>query len=92
MMTLLNYLSDVSFEGGPGDVNVAAFTEVASIIRGRDAVEEFLACSIWPLSEKCDFEVEMKEAPLSKVIVPMLKVTAVIGMKESGATFEMRIV
>jgi hypothetical protein len=87
-MTPLNYLSDVSFEWGPGDVNVGAFTVVASIIGGCDTVEEFLACGIWLLSEKCDFEVETKETPLLKVVVPMPRVTPVIGIKESRATFE----
>jgi hypothetical protein len=50
-MTLLDYLSRVSFECDPGDMNIVAFTEVTSIIRGRDTVEEFLACGIRPLSE-----------------------------------------
>jgi hypothetical protein len=87
MMTPLNYLSDVSFECGPRDVSVAAFTEVVSIIRGHDAMDEFLAFGRWPLCEKCNFEVEMKETPLSKVVVPMPKVTPVIGAQESGAAF-----
>jgi hypothetical protein len=82
-MTPLNFLLDVSFECGPRDVNVAAFTEAASIIGGRNVVEEFLACGIWLLIKKCDFEVEMKETPLSKVIVPMPRVTPIFGMKES---------
>jgi hypothetical protein len=86
MMMSLNYLSDVSFEPGPRDANVAAFTEAVITIKGRDAVVEFLACYIWPLSKKCDFEVETKEAPLSKAIVSMLKVTPVIGTKESGGS------
>jgi hypothetical protein len=92
MMTSLNYLSDVSFACGLGDVNVVAFTEAASIIRGRDVVVEFLAGGIWPLNEKCDFEVEIKETPLSKVIVSMPRVNPIIGTKESGAAFETRIV
>jgi hypothetical protein len=49
-MTPLDYLSDVPFECGLGDVNVAAFTEVTSIIGGRNVVEEFPACGIWSLS------------------------------------------
>jgi hypothetical protein len=48
------------------DVNVVAYTETTSIIGGCDIVEEFLACGIWPLHEKFEFEVEMKETPLSK--------------------------
>jgi hypothetical protein len=91
-MTPLDYLSDVPFECSPGDANVAAFTEAASLIGGRDAVEEFLACGIWPLNEKCDFDVERKETPLSKVVVPMSKITPVIGTKESEAAFETWIV
>jgi hypothetical protein len=51
MMTQRNYSMDASFECGPGDVDVAIFVEVALLIGGRDTVEEFLACGIWPLSE-----------------------------------------
>jgi hypothetical protein len=58
---------------------MVAFVEAASIIGGRDAVQEFLACGMWPLSEKFGFEVEMKEAALSKVMVPMPKVTPIIS-------------
>jgi hypothetical protein len=50
-MTQRNYSMDASFECGPGDVDVAIFVEVALLIGGRDTVEEFLACGIWPLSE-----------------------------------------
>jgi hypothetical protein len=78
-MTLLNYATEVTFECGPADANVAAFTEAASIIEGRDAVEEFLACGMWPLSDKFGFKVEAKETPLWKVVVSMPQVTPVIG-------------
>jgi hypothetical protein len=50
-MTQLNHLTNTPFKCGPGDVDVAAFTEVASIIGVHDTVEEFLACGIWPLSK-----------------------------------------
>jgi hypothetical protein len=64
---------------------------VTSIIRGRDVVEEFLACGLWTLSEKFGFKVETKESPLSKVVVPMPQVDTVIGIEEFGAEFEARI-
>jgi hypothetical protein len=51
---------------------------VTTIIEGRDAVEEFLACGLWPLSEMFGFRVEKKESPLSKVMVLKLQVTTVI--------------
>jgi hypothetical protein len=79
-VTQLDYLTTMTqFECGPGDANVAAFAEETSIIGGRNTMEEFLACDIWPLSEKCEFEVEMKETPLSKVMVHVSKVTPDIG-------------
>jgi hypothetical protein len=82
-MTPLNYLTDAPFECGPEDTDVVAFVEAASIIEGCDTVEEFLAYGIWPLSENCDFEVETKQTPLSKFMVPMPKVTPIIGTQES---------
>jgi hypothetical protein len=54
-------------------------------------VEEYLACGLWPLSEMFGVKVEMKESPLSKVVVLMPQVNTVIGTKESGAEFEARI-
>jgi hypothetical protein len=47
---------------------------------------------MWPLSEKFGFKVEMKESPLSEVVVLMPQVDTVIGTKESGAEFEVRVV
>jgi hypothetical protein len=58
---------------------------------GHDAVEEFLACGLWLLSEKFGFRVETKESPLSKVLVLMPQVTIVIGAQESKAEFEAHI-
>jgi hypothetical protein len=55
-------------------------------------MEEFLACGLWPISEKFDFEVEAKESPLSKDVVSMPQVTPVIEAQEPGAAFEARIV
>jgi hypothetical protein len=71
---------------------MAAFGEAASIIIGHDAGEEFLACGIWPLSKGCEFEVERKETPLLKVVVPMPKVAPTLGKQESEAAFEAWIV
>jgi hypothetical protein len=75
----MNHLADAAFECSLEDVNVAAFAEATSNIGGCDVVEEFLACGIWPLSKSYKFEVERKETPLSKVMVPMPKVTPTIG-------------
>jgi hypothetical protein len=87
-----NYLNDAPFECSPEVVDVAAFIEAMSIISGHDAVEEFLACSMWPLSDSCGFEVAIKETPLSRVVVPMPKVTSAIGVKETELSIETQIV
>jgi hypothetical protein len=44
--------------------------------RGRDAVEEFLACGILPLHDNWSLEVERAEAPLTEVVVPLPKAPA----------------
>jgi hypothetical protein len=73
---------DAPFECGPEDANVAAFVKAALIISGCDAMLELPACGICPLSESCVFEVKRKEISLSKVMVPMLKLTPTIGKHE----------
>jgi hypothetical protein len=90
-MTELDYLTEVPSFCGPKDTNAAAFIEATSIIRGRDVVEEFLACDLWSLSEKFGFNVESTKSPLSKVVVLMPQVTATIDKQEPVAKFEARI-
>jgi hypothetical protein len=90
-MTELNYLTEVPSSCGPEDADVVAFVKVTSLIRGRDAVEEFLACGLWHLGEQFGFRVEMKESTLSKMMVMMPLITAAIGEWESEAKFVARV-
>jgi hypothetical protein len=90
-MTRLNYLMEAPSDCGPEDANFLAFVEVTYIIGGCDAKKEFIACALWPLSEKFRLKVEVKESPLSKVVVPMPQVTTVIGAQEPGTAFEVQI-
>jgi hypothetical protein len=78
-MTPLDYLNDAPFECSPEDADVAAFIKTTFIISGRDAVEEFLAYGIWPPSNSCNFEVEIRETPLSKVVVPIRRSLRLLG-------------
>jgi hypothetical protein len=66
-MTPLNYATEVTFECGPADANVVAFTEAALIIGCHDAIEDFLAYVLWPHNEKFGLTVEMKETPYRKL-------------------------
>jgi hypothetical protein len=69
--TKMYYLMEVPFSCGPKDANVASFIVAASLIGGRNVVKEFLASGLWPLGQQFGFQVERKESPLSKVLVPM---------------------
>jgi hypothetical protein len=85
-MSMLDYLPHSC---ATADANAMASEEAAKIIGGRDVVE-----SSSPAESGYDgweFEVEKMESPLSKVTVPMLKVTYTVGEREMGAAFEARI-
>jgi hypothetical protein len=88
----LNYATEVTFECGPTDTGVAAFTEAALIIRGCDTVEELLTCGMWPLSEKFGFKVETKETlpPAKGCGVDASSYSCYWG-RRVGSTFETRI-
>jgi hypothetical protein len=86
-ITPLDYLTEVTFECRLADVNVATFIEAASIIGGHGAVEEFHACGMWPLSKRFGLEVETKETPLLKVVVPMPDVTPRYWGARAGGNF-----
>jgi hypothetical protein len=47
----LDYLTDASYMCDADDANVMDFMEATAIIGVRDAVDEFLTCGIWPLSD-----------------------------------------
>jgi hypothetical protein len=87
----LNYLTEVSSSCDPEDADFMAFVNVTSLIRGRDEVEEFLTCGLWPLGEQFGFRVETKESPLSKVMVLMPMITTAIEDQESEANFVVHI-
>jgi hypothetical protein len=81
MMTRLNYLMEAPSDCGPEDANFSAFVEATSIIRGRDAMEEFLAGGLWPLREKFGLKVEAKESPCQKLFCRCHKLPLLLGHK-----------
>jgi hypothetical protein len=50
-MTEVDYLMEVPSSCGPEDANYTAFFVGTSLIGGRDVVEEFLGCGLWPLGQ-----------------------------------------
>jgi hypothetical protein len=69
-MTPLDFTTEPPFECANDDSGDAAFVCVASLIGGQDAVEEYLACGMLPLSANFGFtEIVDGETPMSKVVV-----------------------
>jgi hypothetical protein len=54
------------------DLSDDAFARASQNIGGRDVVEEFMYCSVWPLSAGVDFEhVKVDLTPVSQLKVPL---------------------
>jgi hypothetical protein len=69
---------DPPFDCADGDSGDVAFVQVTKIIKGHDAVEEFISCVMYPLAGGTDFDgVAMRITPVSKLKVPLPKFTAV---------------
>jgi hypothetical protein len=49
-MSALNFHMKPSIQDSVGDFNDDAFVWACKNIRGRDVVEEFMSCGVWPLS------------------------------------------
>jgi hypothetical protein len=76
---MLYYLTEVPHSCAANDVNAMAIEEATKIIRGHDVVEEYLAYGILPLIYNWSHEIERMDVLLSKLIVPLPKVAAMIG-------------
>jgi hypothetical protein len=55
-MSALNFHTKPSVQHSVDDLSDDAFIWAYKNIGGRDAVEEFMSCGVWPLSAGVDFE------------------------------------
>jgi hypothetical protein len=68
----LDYTIEPEVECPDNDPNDAAFIQVTATIRGRDGVEEYVACMIYPLAANFSFKsVPLGATPVSKVESPL---------------------
>jgi hypothetical protein len=71
-MSSLNFHTKPSIESSGEDLSDDAFVWASRNIGGRDAVEEFVSCSVWPLAGGVSFEhVKVALTPVSKLKVPL---------------------
>jgi hypothetical protein len=74
IMAPLDFSIDPSFECADDDFRDLAFVHATGLIGGWDAVEEYLACGLFPLSASFGFiEIADGETPMSKVTLPLPK-------------------
>jgi hypothetical protein len=71
-MSMLDYTMEPEADCPDNDVNDVAFVRVMNMIGGRDAVEEFLACGMYPLLVGFSFRnVTTGMTAVSKVKMPL---------------------
>jgi hypothetical protein len=71
-MSTLDYTVELDVKCPNRDVNDAIFIQVTTTIRGRDVVEEFLTCGVYPLSAGFGFgSVSIDMTTMSKVEMPL---------------------
>jgi hypothetical protein len=71
-MGVLDYAVEPEVECANYDPNDAAFIRATVAIGGRDVVEEYVACMMYPLGASFGFEsVTLEATPMSKVETPL---------------------
>jgi hypothetical protein len=71
-MSELDYAVEPKVECPDNDPNDVAFVRATTTIRGCDAIEEFVACKMYPLAAYFGFEsVPLGTTPMSKVETPL---------------------
>jgi hypothetical protein len=71
-MTSLDFMMEDSFECSDENSGDIIFVRAMGLIGGREAVEEYLAFGMFPLSANFDFiGIVDGETPVSKIVVPL---------------------
>jgi hypothetical protein len=71
-MSALDYTFELEVECPDDDPNDVAFIRATTTIKGRDAVEEFVACKMFPLAFSfCFRDVAIGTTPVSNVRTPL---------------------
>jgi hypothetical protein len=77
-MCSLEFRTEPPFDRADDDSGDVAFVQATKFIGGRDAVEEFIACSMYPLAVGASFDrVATRTTPVSKLKVPLSKFATV---------------
>jgi hypothetical protein len=70
-MSTIKFCTKSSYDCFGEDLSDGAFVWASKCIEGRDAVEEFKSCGVWPLAAAVNFEqVKVSLTPISKLEPP----------------------
>jgi hypothetical protein len=84
----LDYALESEVECMNNDPNDVAFVRATATIRGRDVVEQYVACKIYPLAASFGFEsAPLGTTPMSKVetALPLFAVGTIEKVKACGS-------
>jgi hypothetical protein len=91
-MSVLEFLTEPRINCHDSDVGDVAFVKAAGAIRGRDSVEEYMACVLYSLSTGVILEeVAGGITPTSKLKVALSKFCAVCSDEEDDVKFLVRV-
>jgi hypothetical protein len=84
-MSMLDYEVEHAVDCPGTDVNNIAFIQATTMIRGHDAVEEFLACGMYPLSTGFSFKNVTNDTIVMLKVVVLLSVFPVEPISTENA-------
>jgi hypothetical protein len=91
-MTDLSFVTDPPFDCSDGEVSDAAFVKATRTIGCRDAVDEYMAFGLLPLSVSFGLgEVDDEEMLVLKLSVPMSDFPVIGLLEETNGQFRARV-
>jgi hypothetical protein len=91
-MSTLNFHMKPSIQDFGEDLSDDAFVWASRSIKGRNAMEEFVSCGVWPLAGDVTFEhVKVDLTPVSNLKVPLPRFSLSRKDEEDGTRFLARV-
>jgi hypothetical protein len=91
-MSCLNFWTKPFFNCADDDLSDGTFVWASKHIGGRDVMEEFIACNVWPLAMGISFkQVKVGMTPVSKLKVLLPRFVVAHEYDEDAAEFLARV-
>jgi hypothetical protein len=91
-MTRLDFVMGPSFQCPDEEASDVAFVKATPAIGGWDAVEEYMACGLFPLSTSFNFgKIAVGETLVSKLTIPLPDFSVARRLEETNVGFRARV-